>query len=245
MNKPGPTVLVIWIFLFLFLAGSGNVFSQPADNGLWTTFQLEKEITKKWSVSIEEELRLHENWSHVDRLYTEIGGSYKFLRGFKATIGYRFIEKVDPEKYYADNLRFAHRILGELSYRYHYSSFTFLLKTRIEGEMKYIYSSDKGKVPGYDWKNKFEIKYRILRIEPYAGVELRYQYTDPRHPESNFLLNRIWIYAGADFSIFRYHTIGLYYLRQHEWNLVNAEDMNVLGIQYSITLPRSGKKAKP
>ena len=126
------------------------------------------------------------------------------------------IEKVDPQKYYVDYLRFGHRLLGELSYKYPGRSVTFQLKTRIEGEMKYIYSSDKGKVPGWDWKNKFEVKYRIIRFEPFESVELRYQFTDPRHPESDFRLNRIWICGGVDFSLFRNQTIGVFYLRQQE-----------------------------
>jgi hypothetical protein len=244
MNKNCLPKIFPWIIHFFVLAGTTQLFSQSADNGLWTTVQVEKEFPKRWSVFIEEEVRLKENGSQLDRIYTEIGGSYRFFKGFKVSAGYRFIEKADPEVYYIDDLRFAHRLMGEVSYRYHYSSFTFLLKTRIEGEMKYIYSSEKGKVPGYDWKNKFEVKYRIMRFEPFAGVELRYQFTDPRHPESNLLLNRAWIYAGVDFSLFRYQTIGLYYLRQQEWNLVNAENKNVLGIQYSLTLPKDMKRKK-
>ena len=220
----------------------GILSAQQQDAGLWTKFNLEKDISKKWSLYIEEEIRLKENYSQLDRFYTEIGGSYKLWKGFKLSAGYRFISKSDPVKYYWNDLRFQHRVMAELSYKYRINSLTFFYKTRFEGEMKYIYSSDKGKVPGYDWKNKLEVKYRIMRFEPYFGTEIRYQFTDPRHPESNGLLNRVWIYGGVDISIIPYHTLGVYYLLQKEWNLVGAETRYILGVQYSIQLPVSKKK---
>jgi hypothetical protein len=244
MNRaPLPNCISGTLFLLLLITSTIGV-SQSTDNGFWTSFQIEKEISKKWSVSIEQEVRLKENYTQVDELFTEIDGSYKLLPGLKASLGYRFIEKVDPEKYYVSNLRFGHRFLGELTYKYRYRSLTFVLKTQIESEYKNVYSSDKGTVPGWAWKNKFEIKYRLMRLEPYTGTELRYQFTDPRHPESNFLLNRIWIYAGVDYSLIRNHTIGVYYLLQKEWNLTNAENRYILGIQYSIILPSGKKKSK-
>ena len=229
------------IFIALLLIARFAV-AQQTDAGLWTNFTIEKEITKKWSLYVEQEVRLKENYSQLDRLYTEIGGSYKPAKGLKISLAYRFIAKEDLVKYYWNDFRFGHRAMFEIFYKYRYRSLTFLYKTRIESEMKYIYSSDKGKVAGWHWKNKFEIKYRLMRFEPFIGTELRYQFRDPRHPESDWLLNRIWIYAGVDISIIKYHTLGIYYLLQKEWNLTNAENRYILGLQYSILFPAEKKK---
>jgi hypothetical protein len=244
MNKNWHLKYFSGILFIYFIAECNIVFSQPADNGLWTSIQVEKEFSKRWSVSLEEELRLKENYSQVDRLFTELVASYKLIPGFKVSLGYRFSEKVDFEKYFANDLRFEHRWLGEIQYKYKYKLFTFFYKTRIESEMKYIYSSERGKVAGWGWKNKLEVKYRLTRYEPYAGVELRYQFTDPRHPESNFMLNRIWIYAGVDFSIIKNHTLGVYYLFQKEWNLTDAKKYYILGVKYSIFLHTGKKKSQ-
>jgi hypothetical protein len=244
MNKNWLLRYFSGILFIYFLAVCDIVFSQPADNGLWTSIQVEKEFSKRWSVSLEEEVRLKENYSQIDRLFTELEASYKLIRGLKVSLGYRFVEKVDFEKYYANDLRFEHRWLCEIQYKYRYRLVTFLYKTRIESEMKNIYSSEKGKVAGWGWKNKLEVKYRLTRVEPYAGVELRYQFTDPRHPESDFLLNRIWIYGGVDYSIVKNQTIGIYYLFQKEWNLVDAGKNYILGVKYSILLHSDKKKSK-
>jgi hypothetical protein len=227
-----------------FIFQSYSSYSQSSDMGLWTSLQIEKDLSKKWSLGIEQEIRLKENCAQVDELYTEIEGHYKFLPGLKAGLGYRFIEKVDFEKYYSNYLRFGHRLFGELIYKYRIRSLTFLFRTRGESEIKYVYSSEKGKIPRWAWKNKFEIKYRLMRFEPYFGTELRYQFTDPRHPESNFSLNRIWIYGGVDISLIPDHTIGVYYLYQKEWNLADAETRNIFGLQYSIVLPSGRKKSR-
>jgi hypothetical protein len=241
MNRTWLRKPVFVLSLLLFFPHPGK--SQRADHGFWTSFQIEKAISKRWAISFEQDIKLKENFSQADEFYTEIDGCYKVLPGLKVSLGYRFIEKVDLQKYYVDYLRFGHRFLGEAQYKYHIHLVTLILKTRIESELKNVYSSDKGKIPAWDWKNKIEVKYRLMRLEPYVGAELRYQFTDPRHPESNFLLNRIWVYAGIDYSLMRNHTIGIYYLYQKEWNLTDAENRFVIGLNYAISLPSGRKKA--
>ena len=230
-------------FFLLLILGSRFSIAQQSDAGLWSKFTLEKELRGKWSLFVEQEIRCKENYSQLDRLYTEIGGSYKPVKGLKISLAYRFLAKQDLQKYYWNDLRFGHRAILDISYKYRVSSLTFLYKTRFESELKYVYSSDKGGVPAWNWKNKFEIKYRIMRLEPYIGTELRCQFRDPRHPESDWSCNRIWIYAGVNVSIIKNQTLGIYYLVQKEWNLVAPVDRYILGIEYSILLP-SGKKKK-
>lgn len=232
--KPG---LLRWLIFALVFFVVRSAFAQSTDYGLWGTLQIEKNFTKKFSLSLEQEIRFDENCSQLDELYTEISSSYRLVRGWKIGLGYRFIEKVNREKYYVNNLRFGHRFLGEIQYRYRYRSWTFLFRTRLESELKNVYSSEKGTVPGWDWKNKVEVKYQLGRFEPYAGGEARFQIRDPRHPESDFLFNRYRIFAGSDFSILKGHSVGIYYLLQEEWNLSDANAMHVIGLNYSIRLP--------
>ena len=237
MNNPYCPGRSRWLQFLVFLFLSGVACSQSSDHGLWGTLQIEKSFSKKFSLSLEQEIRFDENCSQLDELYTEISSSYRLFPGWRIGLGYRFIEKVNREIYYVNHLRFGHRFLGEIQYRYRYRSLTFLFKTRLESELKNVYSSEKGPVPGWDWKNKLEVKYQLMRFEPYAGGELRFQIRDPRHPESDFCLNRFRLFAGVDFSILKGHSVGVYYLIQDEWNLSDAETMYVLGFKYSIQLP--------
>jgi hypothetical protein len=235
--------------LFLLCLGTDHaVYSQSADAGMWNSFTIEKDISKRLSVFASQELRLKENFTQPDELFTDLGASYKPLKRVKLSFSYRFIEKYDPRTYYWQGFRFGHRLMLDLSYRYKIKRWILSYRSRWQTEMKYVYSSDKGKVPEWEWRNRFEIKYDLNRFEPYAGTELFYQFRNPRHPEGDFSLYTIKVVAGADFHIDRMNTIGVFFLVQRDRNIPNpqnlsdAGNMNVLGVEYSIVFPAVKKK---
>jgi hypothetical protein len=216
---------------------------QQTDAGLWTSFRLEKEFTKKFSASVEQGIRSKENFGQLDQLYTQLGADYRVVRGLRLGIGYRFIEKHNPEKYYWNGLRFGHRLYFDVNYKYRFRMVQLDFRSRFQEELKYVWSSDKGHVPSSVWKNRIEIKYGMNRFEPYAGVELAYQFRDPRHPEADYSFFETRYYAGLEYH-FRYQTIAVYYLAKRQWNILSPTNINVLGIDYTITLPRDKKKKK-
>jgi hypothetical protein len=205
--------------------------SQP-DAGMWNTFSIEKEITKKFSVSIDEELRLKENFSRLNLLYTNFGLNLKIIKGFKASLTYRLIEK-----YNIDNMfGFRNRLMLDLSYKYRIRKISLSYRSRFQSEFKNYHSTELGKIPEWFWRNKFEIKYNSEKYEPYIGTEIRYQIRDPRNPDFDMGWHRIRMFAGLDYNITKKQSIGIYYLIQRELSVDDPQDLYILGLQYSFTL---------
>ena len=227
------------LFLFILLLSSLCIKAQVTnDAGLWTTLSIEKEFTKKFSVSVDEEIRLKENFTQLNLLYTNLGLNYKFTKAFKVSLTYRMIEKYMPD----DWLSFRHRLMLDISYKQKIKSFSLYYRSRFQSEVQQYYSTEFGKIPEWYWRHKFELKYNLNKFSPYLGTELRYQFTNPRSVENDYGWHRIRMFAGTDYKIDSRNTVGLYYLIQQEYDVKNPSNLYIVGLEYSLTLPCKQEK---
>ena len=224
--------LFFLLSIFFMLPNKLCLAQTPPDAGMWNTFSIEKGITKKFSISMDEEVRLRENFSRLNLLYTNLGINFKAMKGSKASLTYRFIEKYDED----DMFSFRNRLMLDLSYKYRINKISLAYRSRLQAECKKYFSSKNGKNPEWFWRHKFEIKYNTDRYEPYIGTELRYQIRDPRNPDTDLGFHRIRIFAGLDYNITRKQSAGIYYLIQREFSVDDPQNLYILGLEYSITL---------
>jgi hypothetical protein len=219
---------------FIFLQYQLLSFAQPvSDAGMWNTISLEKELSEKMSISMDEEFRLKENFTKLNLLYTNVGASYKAARNIKIGLTYRLIEKWKQEN---PGFSYRHRLMFDMSFKYKFNSWSVSYRSRIQSELRDIYTSAFGMIPEWYWRNKFDLKKKLRRYTPYLGAEFRYQLVDPRGPESNFGWHRARMYGGVDFEINNTIALGIYYLVQHDINIVNPQYLYILGLQYSVLL---------
>jgi hypothetical protein len=229
----------IFLLCLVFLLFPQHSFSQTDEedaSGLWTTFSVEKPLSKKVSLNFDEELRLRDFCTDLNLVYTNLGVSYKPVKRLKIDLTYRWTEKyVDYEK--ADGwFSTRHRLMFNVSYKYKINNIILAYRTMIQSEFKNYNSSSKGKVPEWFWRNKFEVKYEIKKFTPYIGTEVRYQIKDPRNPYADMGFHRIRMFAGCDYKINKRNSVGAYFLAQREFGVVHPEGQYVLGLQYEIVL---------
>ena len=242
MNETRMKKLTLPAVMIVLLAFATHAAAQQDDLCLWSKFSIEKALSSRYSVFLTQEFRLRENMTRPDEVYLEAGGSVKAGNGLKFSLGYRFSGNYDDLRYYSLGMRYHHRVFADIDYKVRRGQFTFLLRSRVQAEVKSYFSSDKGKVPEWYLREKLEVRYRIKRFEPYAGLEPHFQVYDPRNPEGNSTVNRLWVFAGVNYSVMKHHTIGLYYLVQREWKMPTPQNKYIIGFEYSINLPQGRKK---
>jgi long-subunit fatty acid transport protein len=203
------------------------------DAGMWNTLSVEKEFSEKFSLAIDEEFRLKENFSMLNLFYTNVGINYKITERIKVGLTYRLIEKW---KYEGQYFSFRHRLMFDLGYKYKFNRWAISYRSRVQSELRDIYTSEYGKVPEWYWRHKIEVKYKRGDYSPYVGSEWRYQITDPRNYESDAGWYRARFFAGFDYDINKRNTIGIYYLIQREFGLVERQHLYILGVQYIVQL---------
>ncbi len=204
-----------------------------SDAGMWNTFSLEKQLTKKFSVELDEEIRLKSNFSQLNLLYTNLYLNYKPFKGAKIGLGYRSIQKYTE----LETFSYKHRLMLDLTYKYKFSNVILSYRSRFQSEVENFYSSKRGKLPEWFWRNKFELKYDLgKKYMPYVGTELRYQIRDPRSPDWDKGWHRIRTYFGIDYTIDNKNAVGIYYLIQREFAISDPEYIYILGLQYSLSI---------
>ncbi|MEK6615843.1 MAG: DUF2490 domain-containing protein [Bacteroidota bacterium] len=220
-------------FSFLFLS-AGRIYSQDyPDAGSWNTFNIDKAINGKFTALFTEECRFKENFTRLNLFYTNLGIEYKVAKYFKAALIYRWIDKYQDD----NSFSFRHRLMFDLTFKNMFGKITASYRNRTQVEERDIYSSKYGRVPEWYSRNKIGIKYDLeKRYTPFASVEFRYQFHDPRNIESDKTWHRIRPVIGAEYKINNKNTFAAYYLIQHEFNVVSPQNIYIVGLEYSITL---------
>lgn len=222
------------LFLFILFNSSFASFSQTTnDAGLWSTFNFEKKLKHNSFIFFTEELRLRENFTRLNLLYTEVGVGiqpYKFL---KVSLAYRSIDK-----YLIDNtFSFRHRLMLDISLKKKIGTILLSYRQRLQSEVRNVYTSENGSLPESYSRNKFEIKYDPgKRVMPYFATELRYQVRNPRLIEADKKWHRSRFIMGIDFEKNKRDKFGFYYLIQGEFNLSAPQNIYIIGLEYSISI---------
>src|ERR1043165_4849753 len=113
------------------------------DAGLWATFSVSKSITKKISLSIDQEMRLRENFQRINLFYTNIGFDYKISKNLKISPTYRAIQKKLLEPGYS----YRHRFQLDITAKKKLDKITVSDRVRYQAEVQNYLSSAKGKIP--------------------------------------------------------------------------------------------------
>lgn len=222
------------LFSFILLCFNISSFSQPTnDAGLWTTFNVEKKINKKFAVFLTEEYRVRENFTQTNLFYTELGAEVRPLNFLKVSLAYRMIEKYLEDKTFS----YRHRLMLNITLKQKFGNFVLSYRQRLQSEVRNVYSSDIGSIPEWYSRNKFELKYDLGKpITPYIATELRYQINNPRSVQSNNLWHRTRYIVGVNYKKSDKHTFGLYYLLQREFNVSSPQNLYIIGLEYSLSL---------
>jgi len=234
--------------LFAFHFSLLTSFAQGDDFGLDFSLEVQKKINKKWSVSLEGELRTRNNAQTNDRWSVGLGADYKATKWLKVSAGYYFLydnyerisyyeeddDKVDEgdaevgdpkkrAKYWAPRHRF--NVALTLSKKL-IGDFKFSLRERWQYTYRPEYTVDER------WsylKNAYDGKEHTYSGKGKNVLRSRLQvaYDKSGLPVSPYAsveffnqwsLEKIRYQAGVDWTITKQHTVGLFYRYQRICN---------------------------
>jgi hypothetical protein len=218
------------IFATRLLAQSEYVF----DAGNWSTFTVQHEFKKKFSLNIDQEFRIKENYSRMNLLYTNIGVSYKINKHLKVEPSYRHIDKFLLD----GRISFRHRLMLDVTYKLKFGKWTVSERARYQTEVKNVLSSRRGWQAEQYLRMRTGVDYKINEVfTTNYNCEFRYQINVPG---SDVVYNGIWHrmrnVIGVDINFNSKNTLNLYYLIQNEFNIGDPENISISGIQYTIKI---------
>jgi hypothetical protein len=211
--------------------------AQTRDFGNWSTFSVNKNLNKKLSVGGDLELRFRDNLSRFNLFYINLGATYKVTKWMRVSGVYRFINKYKDDNTFG----FRHRLYGDLVLRDKLLDDRLILsaRSRMQWEWRAAgYGNEVQGVPEIFWRNKFDVKYGVTdKLFPYVSVETRWQVQNPRFSYNDgYTYDRTRFFLGSDYKITDAITLGLYFMQQREVNVVDPQTLNIIGLEYTISL---------
>ena len=207
--------------------------AQTQDLGMWATLSVNKDIGEKFQLGFDQELRLRDNLSTLNLVYTNIGASYKVNDFFKIGLVYRFIDKHKDDFTWGQR----HRLYTDFTFKLKPGKFNVSARLRLQAEWRgHGYESVFGNVPEVYVRNQYKVGYKLTdKIEPYLGTELRWQVQNPRIAYHDGF-DRTRLFGGANFQLNKKNIVGVFFLYQREWNTSDPETLYIIGLEYTLNL---------
>lgn len=172
MKSKQIIILMLGLVFPLMAFSQTDVALDPEFGGRITVF-LDKKIANGFHVSIEEELRLDNNFGSLDRLQTTVGLSYRFHPNIKLGLGYCLINGYGANSESFKNPR--HRLMADVIGTLHFGNWNISLKERLQvtrrtGDFN-IYQNPQNTLM---LKSRLKAQYKGFgKIQPYAYFEVR------------------------------------------------------------------------
>ena len=238
MNRPTLLLLALLAALPLAATAQTDVALSP-DYGGRVSVGFDKKIVKGLHLSLEEEIRIDNNFTSFNRFHTTVALHYKVLPYLKVGVGYALINPYSSNNNAFKNAR--HRLMFDATGTLKFGLWQLSLKERFQithrtGDFN-IYQNPANLMA---LKSRLTLKYKGLqRWTPYAYVELRntlnapvinalynstygvyMTYSGSITGEAGWFLdgfsgcyiNRLRGSLGADYKINRHNTLNLYIL---------------------------------
>lgn len=216
--------------LILVLATSFSVMAQREQDALlWMNVSLEKKITRKVSLFVEPNIRVNQNISSVENIFSDFGLGYKFKGPFSASLNYRTGLNRNKELQFLSY----HRVYVDGSFKEKIAD-----KIRIAIRLRYQQqiSAAQREEDWDDVRKTVRVRLKLApkwnkRITPSISNELFYRVNFEDRG-----WNRMRISGGAEYAIDKRKSLELYYTHQRAILQMGTDVEHIYGVSFSWTL---------
>ena len=202
----------------------------PDDWGGQISIDVSKKIISKWTLSFEEEFRLHKNFSRAERLSHCLQLSYKPYKFLKGSLSYNLLNYYDAQDGWDARHRFLFAVTGDKSF----GRFNLALRENLQSTYRPGVAVTPSRAnPKWYLRSRLELEYDIkdCHFEPFASAEMYYSLNDPLGNN----INRWRYIAGTKYKINKDNSLEFYY---RYTNYADEEEDNghMICIAYSFDL---------
>lgn len=215
---------------FLF-AGVKSGNAQETDFGAWVALDIKKDITRKFSLELKEEVRVFRDFGEFDRVSTSLSAEYALVKWLKAGVGYAWIYN---HKVKSDTWDHRHRYFLFLQGKYKLGRMDVSLRERFQST---FYDED---VSGFEYGHKNYLRSRLQvaydipanKTEPYASAEMYYSLNKTGGNEVNAMRYTL----GVEFPVSGKLDLDTYLRLDQERNVKNPISLFVAGVNFKLDL---------
>jgi len=198
-------LLVFFIGLNLF--GFGQIYYNDAQ--LWFNLYLEKKISKKLDIHLNQQDRWTNNITQYGLGYADVGITIKFTKNIKLLADYVFAKKIKYNETYLT----LHQYYLALVIKKDVRRLRFMYRNMFQVQYVNPYTSKSGYIPRIYDRNKLTIKYEATkRFSYYVAGEVNVIVNNPNITG----LTRSRLFVGTFFNTTKHQQLELYFLWQQQ-----------------------------
>ncbi len=199
--------IIISINLFFGASCLAQIYSYN-DAQLWFNLYLEKKVSDKFTLHLNQQDRWTNNVSQFNFAYADAGITFKVTKYMKIMADYVFTQKRRPDESFSN----IHQCYLAVNLKKDFRRWRFNYRNMVQFQFNNPYTSYYGDIPFYYDRNKFIIKYELnKRYSFYAAEELYIPLNSPQIKG----IDRTRTFVGLFYTMFRNQQLELYFMYQN------------------------------
>lgn len=221
--------IISTLFLSRSMAQEEGTTIVTSDLETWSKVGLKFKVHKKFTIQLDQGLRLNNNSTIADQYFTDLGFKYKATKNLKFGVGLRYIGDRGGNDLFDNDFR----INLDAIFKHKVKSFDFQYRLRYQNKNEMGLST----VDGDYYKNYFRIKaglkYNIKnwKFDPVFSTEL---YRDMTKVTGGF--DNLRLTLGTSYKMNKFGTLGMYYRVEQELAVSYPKTTYIVGLNYVFTI---------
>ena len=203
------------------------------DMETWSSVGFELDLNKKWSFSLEEQLRLKSNSTEVDSYFTEFGLFYKGFEHFEFGGNLRY-QSINDNKGKIQGYETHFRYNLDVAYSHKIDRFKLKYRIRYQNRNEVGVDELAGDYPISKWRLKAAVSYNIKKwkLDPTFSAELFRRSQETTETE----FDRVRMTLGTKYDLKKFGEIKGFYRIEKELNTTYPKTTHIWGLAYVYTL---------
>jgi hypothetical protein len=226
MTSKTPVFLILFILL---LACLPDLQAQQKDFQFWPSANVDLELSKCLKVMLEEEVRLKENCTQIERQINDLGIGYKFNKYLRGALFYR----IEANWKTPDDYRWKQGLYADIAVKQTTGRFILGYRLRLQSSRIEFNSNEDKLLSSFVNRHKFTVSYNIQNkpLTPFIEEEL---FLNSVSHQMEMINNRTWL--GITYSSGKIHEFSLKYGIDHERLVPDPITSFIIAFNYRLNL---------
>ena len=220
-----------WMLCIGFLLGTIKPgISQQSDFQCWPQLQVGYNLSDKFKLSLEEEVRLRENVSKIKKELTDLGLTYRVNKNLRFSLKYRLeLSYKNP-----DQKTWRSGLYGDIQLRHKMQRFQADYRLRFQSPKIESFSEVSSLNQWLTNRHKAGLQYDIKGIPLAPGIEA--EIFIPIGRQQPLIIDEYRLWVGLSYALNNKNEIGIKYGIQQEVNVADPLRAYILSISYSLDI---------
>jgi predicted porin len=226
---------ILWVFALMLICGrqahgADSPTADRTDLEGWTSVELKYKFNKQWMVSAEEQVRLKDDVSEVDKYFSQFGVRYNAPRGLSLDGGYRWIRANDTQGQ-VQGYESEHRYHVSTSYGHKLGRFSLGYRMRYQEKSTSSGNADR------HLRFRARVRYNLpdWKLDPVFAAELYRPVGDDA--DSGF--DKMRFALGTNWNTWGDGEMGVFYRLEKELDVDLPQTTHIIGLRFTHLLGKN------